>query len=393
MSAGGVFSGRMTARATGTRAAIGSKSPARHMDLLLIAVALTLTAIGALAIRSASRARLIAIGEDPLTFVKRHLVFLVIASVLLLAALVFDYRQLRHLAILLYGLGVLSLVIVLTPLGHRTSGSQRWINLGVLQAQPSELMKIILIIALAALLSWEKGARRGLVGVVRALVITAIPSLLIYLQPDLGTVMVLIAVVFAMLLVAGTQVRWLVMVVCAGVLLSVALLQLGVLKEYQVARLTAFLDTESDLQRAGYNLDQSKIAIGSGGWEGKGLLSPDASQTNLAYVPEQHTDFVFTAIGEEAGFRGAVLVLGLFGLLLWRTLRVSLLSKDKFGTLLAAGIAAMFGFQVFVNIGMTIGIMPITGIPLPFVSYGGSSLITSFLGVGLLVNIHMRRFV
>jgi rod shape determining protein RodA len=197
-------------------------------------------------------------------------------------------------------------------------------------------------------------------------------------------------VAFGILLVAGVEIRWLAVVVLAATTVAVLALQFGVLKDYQVARLKAFLDSDGDPQVTGFNLAQSKIAIGSGGLGGKGL--GNGSQTNLAYVPEQRTDFIFTAIAEEMGFVGAIAVLALFSLLLWRCIRTAMLSKDLFGTLAATGVATMLGFQLFVNIGMTVGIMPITGIPLPFVSYGGSSLVTSYVGVALVMNIHMRRF-
>jgi rod shape determining protein RodA len=201
---------------------------------------------------------------------------------------------------------------------------------------------------------------------------------------------VLAAVTFAVMLVGGGKLRWLVLVTAVGLLGFVVLLHLGLLHDYQVARLTGFLDPKNDSTRAGYNLAQSKLAVGSGGIIGRGLFK--GTQTNLDFVPEQHTDFIFTAIAEETGFLGCLLLVGLFAFLVWRGLRIAMLSKDRFGTLLAAGVTGMVAFQVFVNIGMTVGIMPITGIPLPFVSYGGSSLMASFASVGLLMNIHMRRF-
>jgi len=369
---------------------ISSKAPIRHLDMSLIPIVVLLTAAGCLAVRSASGRLLQARGGDVNFYLKRQLIYFSLASIIFIITLIFDYRFLRDYAPLLYGAGVLMLFIVLTPLGHTQAGAQRWINFGVLQVQPAEIMKMVIVAALAAMLAGERGVH-SLGQVVAAMVLVLVPGALVYVQPDLGTVMVFLAVAFAVLLVAGTRVRWLMLIVLAGVIALAGVLHLGILKEYQVARLTAFMDTTADPQRAGFNLAQSKIAIGSGGFQGKGLGK--GSQTNLNYVPEQHTDFIFTAIGEEQGFLGGVAIIGLFALLLWRSLRIATLSKDKFGTLLATGVAGMFGFQLFVNIGMTIGIMPITGIPLPFVSYGGSSLITSYFGVGVLMNIHMRRFV
>ncbi|MCA1840597.1 MAG: rod shape-determining protein RodA [Actinomycetota bacterium] len=386
-----MFAGRMDLGRQGIKTQrLSAKAPVRHIDLALLLTTIGLTICGAYAVNSASQPRLRAIGSDPHFFLKRQLIYVALASIVFLVTLLFDYRQARALGPIVFGLNLLLLVVVLTPLGHSALGAQRWIDLGVLQVQPSELMKVILIGTLASLFIVESYPREGLVRVLFAMVITVVPAFLIFLQPDLGTVMVLFAIVFAMLLVSGTRIRWLLLVLVAGVMALGLALQVGVLKDYQVARLTAFLDSSSDPQRAGFNLAQSKIAIGSGGLTGKG--SQASSQTNLAYVPQQHTDFIFTAIGEQRGFLGAIVVIGLFALLLWRSIRIAFVSKDLFGTMLASGIAAMFAFQVFVNIGMTVGIMPITGIPLPFVSYGGSSLITSYVAVGLLMNVHMRRF-
>lgn len=369
---------------------LSSKAPIRHLDYSLILTALALAGVGATFIFSSTKKGLETLGEDPNHFLKRQLVFLALAMIAFVITLLFDYRQLRGLAPLLYGGAILLLLIVMTPLGHSSAGAQRWINLGFLQVQPSELIKIVLLISLAALYadSNPETASRKLPS---ALALTAIPAVLIYYQPDLGTVMVLGAALLTIVLAAGTRVRWMILLLLSVIVAFILMLQIGLLKDYQVARLTGFLDPHSDPQRAGYNEAQSKIAIGSGGVTGKGLL--EGTQTNLDYVPEQHTDFIFTAIGEEKGFVGAMVTLGLFGFLLWRALRISMLSKDSFGTLLAAGVAGILVFQVFVNVGMTIGIMPITGIPLPFISYGGSSLITSFMAVGFLMNVHMRRFV
>lgn len=368
---------------------MSAKSPIRHLDLSLLFATLALSAMGAFAIFSASQNRLKAQGIDPHYFQKRQLIYLALALGTFVASMLFDYRQLRAFAPILYGINLLLLIFVLTPIGHKALGAQRWIDLGPMQVQPSELMKVVLIVALGSLFATERASNESLIKVMAAVGIVAVPGLLIFKQPDLGTVMVLLAIVVSMLLVAGTRLRWLLLVLVMGSLALFLALQVGVLKDYQVARLTAFLDSKQDTHRADFNLHQSKIAIGAGGLTG----STKATQTNLAYVPSQHTDFIFTAIGETQGFVGGSIILGLFAFLLWRSLRIALLSKDLFGTSLAAGIAAMFAFQVFVNVGMTMGIMPITGIPLPFVSYGGSSLITNFVAVGLLMNVHMRRFV
>jgi rod shape determining protein RodA len=381
--------GRLYVRGDYGAPRLSAKSPIRHLDPFLIPVVLALTAAGCVAIKSASAPLLEAQGEDPDHFLKRQLIYFSLSTIAFGMVLLFDYRRFAVYTPMAYGAVLVLLLMVLTPVGQRVAGAQRWISLGVLQVQPAELMKMAYICLLAALLSRERN-RTGFYPVVQALGFAIVPAILIYVQPDLGTVMVLIATAFAILLVAGVQMRWLAVVVLAAATVAVLALQLGVLREYQIARLRAFLDSDSDPQVTGFNLAQSKIAIGSGGLIGKGLGR--GSQTNLAYVPEQHTDFIFTAIAEEKGFLGAMAVLTLFSLLLWRCVRAAMISKDLFGSLVAAGVAGMFGFQLFVNIGMTVGIMPITGIPLPFVSYGGSSLVTSYLGIGLVMNIHMRRF-
>lgn len=369
---------------------LSAKAPIRHLDFALLFVALALSAIGASFVYAATKPRQQSLGFDPNHFLKRQLIFLALAFIAFSITLLFDYRQLRELSPLLFGIVVLLLIVVLTGLGHSTAGAQRWINFGFLQIQPSELMKVVLVIAMAALYAGGEsdGPSRRLPV---ALGLSVVPAFLIYMQPDLGTLMVLGAALLVVVLAAGTKVRWMILLLLAGVVAFIGVLNLGLLKDYQVARLTGFLDPHADSQRAGYNAAQSRTAIGSGRLVGKGFLK--GTQTNLDYVPEQHTDFIFTAIGEEKGFLGAIATLGLFGFLVWRALRIAMLSKDTFGSLLAAGFAGIFAFQVFVNIGMTVGIMPITGIPLPFVSYGGSSLITSFVAVGLLMNVHMRRFV
>ena len=219
--------------------------------------------------------------------------------------------------------------------------------------------------------------------------IAAVPMFLVLLQPDVGTTIVLATILVGVVIVAGARVRHLGVLALAAAIFLAGAFQVGLIKQYQIDRLTGFLDPKNDAAAAHYNRDQSEIAIGSGGLTGTGYLR--GIQTNLDFVPEQHTDFIFTVVGEQFGFVGAMLLLVLYAVLLWRAFRTAMASKDPFGTYVAAGIAAMFAVQMFVNIGMTLGIMPITGIPLPFVSYGGSSLIANFMAVGLLLSIQMRR--
>ncbi len=220
--------------------------------------------------------------------------------------------------------------------------------------------------------------------------IAAVPMGLVFIQPDIGTTIVLVAILVGTLVVAGTRPRHLATLALASIVLLFGAFQLNVIKGYQLDRIHAFLDSGNDSQGANYNRNQAEIAIGSGGLVGQGFMS--GRLTNLDFVPEQHTDFIFTVAGEEFGFVGAAFILALFAILMWRAIRIAYLSKDAFGTYVASGIAAMFAIQMFVNVGMVIGIMPITGIPLPFVSYGGSSMLANFMAVGLLLNIHMRRF-
>jgi len=365
------------------------RRPIRHLDPILLLAAAVLAVIGLFAIYSATHQSLAAIGGDPGRFVKRQLTFLAVGGVVVLLAASFDYRLVKVYAGLVYVSSLVLLVLVRTPLGTSVKGSQRWFELLGFQLAPSELAKLALIAMLAAFLS-EIRAELTLRDVFRAAGLAAVPGLLVFLQPDLGTSIVFAAILVGILVVAGTRAKYLGVLALTAVVLIFAGFQVGLVKEYQVARLTSFLDPANDPQRSGYNRTQAEIAIGSGGVFGLGYLQ--GTQTNLDFVPEQHTDFIFTVIGEEFGFLGGAAMLGLYALLLWRAFRIALLSKDPFGTYLAAGVASMLALQMFVNVGMTIGIMPITGIPLPFVSYGGSSLLTNCAAVGLLLNVHMRRF-
>ena len=362
------------------------KAPIRHLDPSLLLVTLMLGAYGALMVHSTSANSQ---GAESDIF-SRQVAFLIAGVVALLIASFFDYRYIGSLAPVIYGVTILTLVLVLTPLGTLRSGATRWISLGFFEAQPSELAKVAVIVCLAAFLAQRKGEVRAR-DVALSIVLVAVPSVLIYEQPDLGTMMVFVALFGAVLLCAGAKIRHFATLGVLGLVGVVFILQAGLLQDYQVQRLTSFLDPTPDVQSVGYNLTQSKIAIGSGGFQGKGLGGKN-TQTSLDFVPEQHTDFIFTAVGEQLGFVGSATLLGMFAFLMWRGLRIAALSRDLFGTLLAAGIVALWGFQIFVNVGMTMGIMPITGIPLPFISYGGSSLITNFIAVGLLLNIHMRRY-
>jgi rod shape determining protein RodA len=368
------------------------RRPIRHVDPVLLLAAAALVVSGLFMVYSATHQSLDAIGADPATYLKRQATFAALGMVVVMVAASFDYRFLKVYAGIIYGASILLLVLVRTPLGTSVKGSQRWFELFGFQLGPSELAKIALVIMLAAFLSEirRSGSELSLPDLYRATAIAAVPGLLVFLQPDLGTSIVLMAILVGVLVVAGARPRHLGILALTAIVLIFGAFQLGLVKEYQIARLTSFLDPENDPQRTGYNRLQAEIAIGSGGLTGLGYMQ--GTQTNLDFVPEQHTDFIFTVVGEEFGFVGAATMLLLFALVVWRAFRVALLSKDPFGTYLAAGIGSMFAIQMFVNVGMTLGIMPITGIPLPFVSYGGSSLLTNCVAVGLLLNVHMRRF-
>ncbi len=361
----------------------------RNIDPVLLLAIIALAIVGLFAIYSATHQSLSAVRLDPGRFVKRQIAFLGLGTIVVLVAASFDYRLLRVYAGLIYVSSLVLLVLVRTPLGTTVKGSQRWFELFGFQLAPSEIAKIALICMLAAFLS-EVRSDLTLPDMFRAAGLAAIPGVLVFLQPDLGTSIVFVAILFGILVVAGTRPRYLGVLALTAILLIFAGFQVGLVKEYQLQRLQAFLDSDNADAAAVYNRDQAEIAIGSGGLFGRGYLN--GPQTNLDFVPEQHTDFIFTVVGEEFGFFGAMALLGLFGIVVWRAFRIAMISKDAFGTYLAAGIASMLALQIFVNVGMAIGIMPITGIPLPFVSYGGSSLLINCAAVGILLNVHMRRF-
>jgi rod shape determining protein RodA len=365
------------------------RRPIRHVDPVLLLAVLALAVVGLVAIYSSTHQSLDAIGSDQGFYVKRQLSFLALGLVVVMAAASFDYRFIKVYAGLIYASSIVLLLLVRTPLGTSVRGSQRWFELFGFQLAPSEIAKLAVIAMLAAFLSEIRG-ETTLRDVFRASGLAALPAVLVFLQPDLGTSIVFAAILVGVLVVAGARPRYLAVLGFTAVALIFAGFQVGLVREYQIDRLRAFLDPETVDPASLHNRAQAEIAIGAGGLFGLGYLQ--GTQTNLDFVPEQHTDFIFTAVGEEFGFIGAMTVLGLFGIIVWRAFRIASLSKDAFGTYLAAGIASMLALQMFVNVGMTIGIMPITGIPLPFVSYGGSSLLVNSVAVGVLLNVHMRRF-
>jgi rod shape determining protein RodA len=365
----------------------------RRLDWTLLLAVLALSAIGAALVWSATRQEALDTGGDPQAFLKKHILNVAVGLVLGAVASVFDYRMLRAYAPVLYVLSLVGLVLVLSPLGSTINGSHSWIVLPAgFSVQPSELAKVSLVVGMSMLLAEKRDAEDTPrhVDVLLALAVAAVPLTLVMLQPDLGTALVICALVLGLVAVSGAALRWVVGLVAGAVLVAFVAIQTGMLKDYQLDRFRAFYDPSADPKGAGYNVRQSQIAVGSGGVDGQGLFH--GAQTQGQFVPAQQTDFIFTVAGEELGFVGAATVVALLGLVLWRVGRVAMQAEDLFGRLVATGILCWFAFQAFENIGMTLGIMPVTGVPLPFVSYGGSSMFASLLAVGLLQNVHMRRY-
>lgn len=367
-------------------------NPWQNLDPILLLLPALIAVIGVVMVYSATRNGLQIEGDDPFFYAKRQLVYVVLGAGIMLGSLLVDYRTYRdHVALIYVGVMVL-LLLVLSPLGSTVNGAQSWIVFGPVQLQPAELAKPAMLLALGAWFGAVQGAS-GTENLLRGLVVGAIPIGFILLQPDLGTSLVLVAIVLGVVVVAGIRPRLLLALAVTGVLLAVGIFQTDKVADYQRDRLSVFLqaDTEAaDLGDAAFQLAESKTAIGAGGLAGAGLFN--GTQTKLRFVPEQQTDFIFTVVGEELGFIGSAVLLILYGLLVWRIWLVAQASRDMFSTLVCTGVLVMLVFQVFENIGMTMGIMPITGIPLPFMSYGGSSMVTMFLAVGLVLNVHMRRF-
>ena len=369
----------------------GRDSWLRRIDWVLLAATAALLVLGTLLVYSATRQKMLDAGLDPQSYLKKHLINIAIGAALGLMTALFDYRALRAYAPIVYVGSLLGLVAVLF-IGTDVNGAKAWIELPAgFAIQPSELAKVALVVSLAMLLAERRDAERepGNVDIVLALAVAAVPMALVMLQPDLGTMVVMAAIVVGVLAVAGVSTRWMVGLIGVGVVATVAALSLGVLSRYQVDRLAAFANPTLDPQGVGYNVNQSPITVGSGGLTGQGLFH--GSQTNGLFVPEQQTDFVFTVAGEELGFVGSALIVLLVGLILWRGLRIAARADDMFGRLVAVGIVCWFTFQAFENIGMTLGIMPVTGVPLPLVSYGGSSMFANLMAIGLLENVHLRR--
>ncbi|MDP9335484.1 MAG: rod shape-determining protein RodA [Actinomycetota bacterium] len=378
----------------GRRRTASDTSLFAHLDLALLTLPIAISALGLLMIFDASRHETALGGLARLYYVERQGVAVVLGLIAMGVTMAIDYRRIRDAWPLVY-LAVVPLLVGVVVLGRNHNGAQAWFQIGPFQFQPSEIAKVVVVVAIAGychqhrgdLDAWRVGVAVGLTGVVMAIV---------YTQHDLGTMLVIMVCAAAVLVIAGLKpVHIVVLLLLAASLVGAAVVT-GKVHSYQLDRLTSFANQSSprvpaqDQTPTQFNLGASKAAIASGGFEGAGFGR--GLQTKNGFVPEQHTDFIFTAVGEDLGFVGGATLLLLYALLAWRLWRIALLSSDFFGTLVAIGVLAMFAIEVFENVGMTMGIMPITGIPLPFMSYGGSAVITSFIAVGLVLNVHMRRF-
>ena len=358
----------------------------RAFDLQLAAYAALLGSIGLIMAYSNSVEQGQSLLDGSTTFV-RGLMWTGIALIAFVVATAFDYKWLKVFAWPLYGLQ-LGLLVATLAIGSGVGGSARWISIGPLQFQFSEIAKILMIVVLANYLGARQGKLTTLPSILGACVLVGPPWILVMAQPDLGTSLVLLAILGGMLFMSGASLRWLA-AIAITVLAALPFVWNNVLRDYQQQRILSFLEPSNDIQGAGWQIHQSQNAVGSGGWFGKGLTN--GTQNQLNFLPVQESDFVAAIYLEELGFLGALLLLVLFAALLWRILVGGWRSKDPFGTMFAAGLASMILFQLVVNLGMVVGIMPITGIPLPFVSHGGASLISLAVGLGILQSINIRQ--
>jgi len=376
------------------RRAAARQSPLRQLDWLLLAAVLALSLAGTLLVWSATEPALAHAGADPRTYLVKQLLNIGLGLILMIVVSVLDHRQLRLYAPFLYGLSCLGLLAVLTPLGSTVNGAHSWISLpGGFQFEPSEYAKLAIIVMAAMILGELRrtDTRPRLRAVGLAIGCAAVPIVLVVLEPDLGATTLMVTLLAGIVALSGIRLRWLAGLVAAGALAVIAVVNLHLLKAYQLSRLTSFLNPSADPRGTGYSAAQAKIAIGSGGLFGQGLFHGQLIAGN--FVPEQHTDFIFAVAGEELGFAGTVVIISLLAMVLLRALRIAARADDQFGMLVAAGIAIWFAVQSFINIGMTVGIMPVTGLPLPFVSYGGSAMFADMIAIGLLQTVHRHRSV
>jgi rod shape determining protein RodA len=385
-------SGALGSRRSLLARAAARGSPARRLDWVLIGAVLGLTVLSTLLIWSATRPVLAQAGGDPQAFLKKQLLNVTIGLVLLGAVSMLDYRMLRAYAPIGYLLACLGLLAVLTPLGATINGARSWIVIGGgFQVEPSEFAKVTLILVLALVLGELREGDEAPRGRDLMLAIAvSLPALgLVLLQPDLSVDIVMAVMIFGMMVVSGARLRWIAALILLTAAIAVAVWRLHLLKAYQIARITAFVHPTANPSSSGYDASQALITIGSGGMFGQGLFH--GGQTAGHFVPEQQTDFIFTVAGEELGFVGAIVVIALLGVILIRALRIAAHAGSQFGTLIASGVACWFAVQMFINIGMTVGIMPVSGLPLPFVSYGGTATFANMIAIGLLQAVHRHH--
>jgi rod shape determining protein RodA len=360
---------------------------ALRVDFALILATVLVAGFGVVLVYSATRSKLAAAGINPHYFLTRQAAYVVVGFVFMVVLAVLDYRWLEHASAVLYVAMILALLAMFSGIGSSALGATRWIQVGGVQIQPSAFATLVLIITVATFCA-RRPEGLGRNDVLKVLALAAVPILLVVKQPDLGSGIVMSVVLLVMLVIAGIPNRYLVLLILLAVTGGFAVLHLKLLKDYQLSRITAIFHIGKNLQTTGYNVGQSVAAIGSGGTWGTGLFH--GPQTNLAYVPEQQTDFIFSALGEQLGFIGAAAVLALLGILSWRLLRSAQLARDAFGRLLATGCFTLVAFSVFENAGMAMGIMPVAGIPLPFLSYGGSATVAFFSAIGIALSVQLR---
>jgi rod shape determining protein RodA len=348
---------------------------------------LFVAALGVLMVYSATRDNFALVGNDTTFYLKRQAGYVIVGAVVMGILAVLDYHWLEHASAVIYIvviLGLLSMFVI----GSSALGATRWLQLGPVQIQPSAFATLGLIVIIATYCSRRpKGI--DFTDLVKILALSVLPIILVAKQPDLGSAIVMSVVLLVMLVVAGIPGRYLLLLLAICAVGVVGIVRLHMLQPYEIQRITGFLHSKGKVTQVSYTLDQSESAIASGGFWGAGLFH--GVQTNLAYVPEQKTDFIFSAVGEQLGFVGSATVLALLGLLSWRVLRSAQVARDSFGRLLCAGIFTLLAFSIFENAGMSMGIMPIAGIPLPFFSYGGSAIVAFFAAVGISLSVHLRR--
>ncbi len=369
--------------------AVAKESPLRRYDWVLLIAVVALSLIGTLLVYSATQP-----SADPRSYLIKQLINVALGVILMVVVSLLDYRQIRLLAPFVYGAAVLGLVAVLSPLGTSVSGAKAWINLPAgFQVEPSEFAKIGLVLVIAVVFGELRDSGRipgprhaaGVIG------LALIPVVLVEREPALGVIILLLLITAGMIALSGLKLRWVAGMAAAGVLAVVAVFKLHLLRSYQLDRLTAFMHPSADPTGTGYETIHSKIMIGSGGMFGTGLLH--GPLVTASFVPNQQTDFIFSVAGEEVGFVGCAVIIVLLAVVIFRALRIASRADDQFGLLVASGIALWFGLQAFINIGMTIGIMPVTGLPLPFVSYGGSAIFADMIAIGVLQSVHRRHHV